>query len=104
MQRARESADAATATAAAATAAPLLQLRRAAQKADTISRFSRAVELYERAIAVAELALPCNSLVVAALLSELRAAHHRAARANPSSAARTQMELTLRALHLLHAR
>jgi hypothetical protein len=79
--------------------APLLQLRRAAQKADKLSRFARAAELFERALAAAELALPRDSLVIAALLDEL-------GMANPSSPADAErnMELKLRLLHLLHAR
>jgi hydroxymethylpyrimidine/phosphomethylpyrimidine kinase len=52
MQHAHGHADAAAAAAAAALA-PLLQLRRAAKKAEELARFSRAVELYERALAAA---------------------------------------------------
>jgi hypothetical protein len=77
MQRAHEGADAAAAAAAAAaTVAPLLQLKRAAQKAENLARFARAVELYERALAAAELAQPHDSLVTAALVNELRLTHY----------------------------
>jgi hypothetical protein len=54
MERAHGGANA-TPTAAAATVAPLLKLKRAAEKAEKLARLSRAVELYERAIAAAEL-------------------------------------------------
>jgi hypothetical protein len=104
MQRAHGSIDAAAAAAAAATVAPLLQLKRAARKAEVLARFSRAAELYERALAAAELALPRNSLVVAALLSELRTPHTLASDARPSSsAAAERMALSQRSFHLLHA-
>jgi hypothetical protein len=81
MQRAQGGADAA----AAATVAPLLQLTRAARKAETLSRFSRALELHERALAAAELALPRDSLIIAALLAEQEATHYMASCANASS-------------------
>jgi hypothetical protein len=101
MQHADEGADAAVAT-----VAPLLQLKRAAKKADTLSRFARAEELYKRALAAAELALPYDSLVIAALLDELSTAHYRASQVNPCSpaAAVERMEMMLRSIHLLHAR
>jgi hypothetical protein len=106
MQRARGSADAAAAAAAAAKVAPLLQLKRAAKKADKLARFSRAVELCERALAAAELALPRDSLIIAALRNnELSAKQNRAAQAIPSSsAAAVRMALIPRMLHQLHAR
>jgi hypothetical protein len=105
MQRAHRGADAAAA-AAAATVAPLLQLKRAAQKADSLWRVARAVELYERALAAAELAQPRDSLVIAALLSELLRAQSPAPQASPSSpaAAERVVDLKQRSLHLLHAR
>jgi hypothetical protein len=104
MQRARGGADAAAA-AAAATVAPLLTLKRAADKAGKLARFSRAEELYERAVAAAELALPRDSLVIAALLNELFVAQYRAAQAIPSSsAAAVRMALIQRMLYQLHAR
>jgi hypothetical protein len=100
MQHADEGADAAVAT-----VAPLLQLKRAAKKADTLSRYARAEELYKRALAAAELALPYNSLIIAALLGALSTAHYRAAQANPNSPAAAEgMELGLRSIRLLHAR
>jgi hypothetical protein len=57
MQHAHGQERAAAPAAPAATVATLLQLKRAAKKAFTLSRFARAVELYERALAAAELAL-----------------------------------------------
>jgi hypothetical protein len=85
--------------------APLLQLKRAANKAEKFSRFVRAVELYERALAAAELALPRDSLIIAALLDALVDTHICAAQANPrSSVAADCMALRQRSLHLLHAR
>jgi hypothetical protein len=105
MQHADEGADAAAAAAAAATVAPLLQLKRAAQKAEDLARFARAVELYKRAVAAAELAMPRNSLVVASLLNELRTTHAVGLGAHPSSsAAADQAEFTQRLLDLSHAR
>jgi hypothetical protein len=94
------------APAVAATVAPLLQLKRAAQKAWKLARYARAVELYERAIAAAELAMPRNSLVVAALLSELGSMHYSASQANPGSPASAESveEMKQRVFHLLHAR
>jgi hypothetical protein len=104
MEHAHEGADAAAA-AAAVTVAPLLQLRRSADKADELSRFARAQELYERALAAAEQAQPRDSLIIVVLLEKLNRAHYLAARANPSSPATAErMELSLRSLHLLHAR
>jgi hypothetical protein len=89
----------------AATVAPLLQPRRAAQKANKLARPARAVELYERALAAAELAQPRNSLIIAALLGALVDTHIRALQAHPiTSTAAERMQLTLRSLHLLHAR
>jgi hypothetical protein len=103
MQRAHGGADAAAA--AAATVAPLLQLKRAAQKADNLARYARAVELYERALAAAELALSRDSLIIAVLLTELDNTRYRAAQATPhSSAAAERMTLRQRLLLLLHAR
>jgi hypothetical protein len=91
--------------AAAATVAPLLQLKRAAQKSLSLARYARAVELFERALAAAELAQPRDSLVIAALLDELHIAHCNAVEANPNSPAAAEgMELGLRLLCLLHAR
>ncbi len=66
----------AEADAAVATVAPLLQLKRAAHNADRLARYARALELYERALAAAEVALPRDSLVIAALLDELHMTHH----------------------------
>jgi hypothetical protein len=100
MQRAHGGADA-----AAATVAPLLQLRRAAQKVVQFARYARAVELYERALAAAELALPRDSLVIASLLSELDGTHVGASQANPASRETAEsVALRQRSLHLLHAR
>jgi hypothetical protein len=109
MQRANGGADAA-AKAAAATVAPLLKLKRAAQKAHDLARYARAMELYKRAEAAAELAMPRNSLVVASLLDELANTHYDAiaqadcdntpAPANAAAAA----EAVMRSFHLLHAR
>jgi hypothetical protein len=102
MERAHGDADAA---ATAATVAPLLQLRRAAQKADALARYARTLELYKRALAAAELAQPRISLVIASLLDALVETHIRASTANPiSSAAAEQVEFTQRLLRLLHAR
>jgi hypothetical protein len=89
--------------------APLLQLKRAAHKAEKLARFARAVELYERAIAAAELAQPRDSLVIAALLNELGVMHNRDVPVNPSSLAAVEgmnlnLRLKLRLLHLAHAR
>ncbi len=92
---------------AAATVAPLLTLKRAAKKAEDLARFSRAVELYERALAAAELALPRDSLVIASLLNELVTTHLAVWQANPASspAAADGIKLTtMRSLLLLHAR
>jgi hypothetical protein len=102
MQHADEGADAAVAT-----VAPLLQLKRAANKADTLSRFARAEELYKRALAAAELALPRDSLIIAALLGALSTAHiTNAAQASPDSphAVAERTDLYQRSFHLLHAR
>jgi hypothetical protein len=85
MQRAVESS--ADAAATAATVAPLLQLKRAAQKADDLARYARAVELYERALAAAELSQPRDSLIIASLLDALVETHIRASTANPISSA-----------------
>jgi hypothetical protein len=82
-----------------------MQLKRAAKKAEKLSRFARAVELYERAIAAAELAQPHDLLIIAALLHDLVIAHCRVTQANPSSsAAAERIQFYLRLLHLLHAR
>jgi hypothetical protein len=105
MQRAHGGADAAAAATAAATVAPLVQLWRAAKKAANLARFARAVELYERALAAAELAQPRNSLIIAALLDELVITHFRASAANTSTPADTEGAVfALRSLLLLHAR
>jgi hypothetical protein len=112
MQHAHGGADA-TAAAAAATVAPLLQLRRAAKKTENLARYSRMLELYKRALAAAELAQPCDSLIIAVLLDELgRAYYHNIAQAvrdNTPAAARHAMaadsaESKQRCLQLLHAR
>jgi hypothetical protein len=104
MQRAHGDA-AAAAAAAAAAVVPLLQLKRAAQKAEKLARLSRAVELYERALAGAELAQPCDSLIVAALLNELTVARYNAVEASSRSLVAVKpAELTQRSVHLLHAR
>jgi hypothetical protein len=95
----------ATEAAAAATVAPLLQAKRAANKAENLARFARAVELYERTLSAAELALPNDSLIIAALLNDLIIAHYRDAQANPSSPATAErIQFTQRLLLLLHAR
>ncbi len=64
---------------------PLQELARAAKQAADIGRTTRALELYERAVAAAEAALPCDSLVIAALLSDTldcqRVGQHMAAEA-----------------------
>jgi hypothetical protein len=109
MQRAHGSADAAT----AAAVAPLLQLKRAARKAQELSRFARAVELSERALAAAELALPADSLIIAALLHDSSMARQNIfmqtedvstlADANVLAMAADEAELRKRSLHLLHA-
>jgi hypothetical protein len=104
MQRARESADAATAAAAAATVAPLLQLKRAANKANTLARFARAQELFERALAAAELALPRDSLVIAALLDSLIITHSHVAEDATGPTTHKRMAVKLRLLDLLHTR
>jgi hypothetical protein len=102
MQRAHGSDDAAATAAAAATVAPLLQLKRAANKAEKLARFARAVELYTRAVAAAELALLCNSLVVAALLHELSATHILGSDAHPGSSTDAESaEFSQRSLVLL---
>jgi hypothetical protein len=100
---------AAAEAAAAATVAPLLQLKRAANKADKLARFARAMELYERALAAAEVAhaaaQPRDSLIIAALLHELSSTRFRSSQVNPSRpAAAARAEFTQRLLHLLHAR
>jgi hypothetical protein len=98
------------AAAAASTVAPLLQLRRAAQKAVKLARCARAVELYERALAAAELSVPRESLVIAALLNDVVMAHCAfLSQANDESTladavAAAPEEFKLRSLHLLHAR
>jgi hypothetical protein len=85
--------------------APLLQLKRAAQKAENLARFARSVELYERALAAAELALPRDSLVIASLLSELDGTHVGASQANPASRETAEsVEVKQRLIHLLHVR
>jgi hypothetical protein len=113
MQHAHGDCADAAAVAVAATVAPLLQLKRAAKKALKLSRYARAMELYERAIAAAELAQPRDSLIIAALLDELDGAHFhpmmRAFRDNTPAAAcfaitADSAELKLRSLLLLHAR
>jgi hypothetical protein len=94
----------ADAAAAAATVAPLLQLKRAAQKAEKLARLSRAVELYRRAVAAAELALPHDSPVIASLLTELLIVQLKVAQGTPNDVAVAERaELQLRLLHLLHA-
>jgi hypothetical protein len=113
MQRAQGSACAVDAAAAAV--APLLQLKRAAQKAHRISRFARAVELCERALAAAEPAqLRNSSLISAALLHELSIAHQNMwlqtkydntlTDASGAAMAAEAAELRKRSLHPLHAR
>jgi hypothetical protein len=105
MQHADEGADAAAAAAAAATVAPLVRLKRAAGQSNKLARFARAVELYERALAAAELAQPRNSLIIAALLDDLVITHYRAAQATPhNSAVADRMALRQRSFYLLHAR
>jgi hypothetical protein len=114
MQRAHGGSAVAAAAAAAATVAPLLQLTRAAERAAKRARFARALELYERALAAAELALPRDSLIIATLLDEIRLTHHdiymqandvsTLAGANARGAAAYNVELKLRSLLLLHAR
>jgi hypothetical protein len=110
MQRARESADAAAAAAAVATVAPLLQLTRAAKKAEDLARFSRALELYERALAAAELSQPRDSLIIAALLDKLDMMHQDSYEQglegntpNLNAIAAGNVVL-VRSFHLLHAR
>jgi hypothetical protein len=105
MQRTQRAHRNANVSAAAATVAPLLQLKRAARKANTLARLARAQELYERALAAAELAQPHDSLVIAALLEELCMTHQLAKQANVSSRAGAACtEVMLRLLHLLHKR
>jgi hypothetical protein len=104
MQRAHGGAEEAAAAAAAATVAPLLQLKRAAQKANKLARHSRAVELYERTVTAAELALPRDSLVIAALLSELAVTHCIAQATDNYPSDAVLASLKLRSLRLLHAR
>jgi hypothetical protein len=104
MQRAHGGTDAAAA-AAVATVTPLLQLRRAAEKAEKLARFSRAVELCERALAAAEVAQPRGSLIVASLLDELVNTRFRSPLTKPEGIdAAEATELKVRSLHLLHAR
>jgi hypothetical protein len=108
MQRTDGSADAATAAAVAATVAPFLQLKRAAHKARSLGRFARAVELYERALAAAELALSRDSsLVIASLLCEQEATLRIAARTSATilaTAERMKRPLFRSSFHVLHAR
>ncbi len=105
MKRAPHGGADAAAAAAAATVAPLLQARRAAHKAYTLARFMRALELFERALAAAELALPRDSLIVTALLHEACAARVRSWQENPRSAPTAEgLALYLRPLRLLRAR
>jgi hypothetical protein len=71
---------------------PLLKLKHAALKAANLSRLERARELYERALAAADAALPRDSLAVASsllkdcLISRLRVASAITAHAPPGSA------------------
>jgi hypothetical protein len=107
MQRADGSADAAAAAAAAATVAPFLQLKRAAHNARGLGRFARAVELYERALAAADLALPRDSLITAVLLCEQEATLQLAARGSATglaTAERMKQPLFRSSFHVLHAR
>jgi hypothetical protein len=97
--------DAAAAAAAATAVAPLLQLKRAAAKAESLERHSRALELYERALAAAELAQPRDSLIIAAMLDEQRITRMRAAQGTASSSAvAVTADLNQRLFPLLHAR
>jgi hypothetical protein len=108
MRRAHDAGDGATAAeAASAAVAPLLRLRRAADKAEDLARFSRALELVERALAAAELAQPSDSLIIAALLNDqdLTRSRIRLQESQADAAVSAeQVELKLRALHVLHAR
>jgi hypothetical protein len=63
------------------------------------------VELYKRAVAAAELALPRDSLVIASLLTQLLVAQCSIAQGTPGNpAAAERAELQLRLLYFLHAR
>jgi hypothetical protein len=68
---------AAAAAAAAEKVAPLLQLQRAAEHASTLGRTARTLELYERAVAAAEAALPRDSLITANCLTDARRIRNR---------------------------
>jgi hypothetical protein len=67
-------------TSAAATVAPLLQLCHAATKARNIMREARAAELFERALAAADAALPRDSLIIADLLRAVTVEYARLGR------------------------
>jgi hypothetical protein len=70
--RAADGGEAAAAAAAAEKVAPLLQLQRAAVRATEMMRLARALELYERAAAVADATLPRDSLVTAFCLGRAK--------------------------------
>jgi hypothetical protein len=68
MQRAKQPAACATAAAIEDLLAPLARLVRAADEAKNIRRLPRALELYERALALAETTMPESTLLAAPLL------------------------------------
>ncbi len=98
------------AAAVAAVVAPLLQLKRAAQKAAKLARFARALELHKRTLAAAELALPRDALSIAALLDQMRITHRdMTTQANDDKTlARAlgaeSIQMIVRSFQLLHAR
>jgi hypothetical protein len=126
MQHAREDEPASeveASPAAVMTMAQLMRLVNAAHKARRTLRFARSLELFERALAAAEAALPADSLVVAKLLElvaigrctlRVDATHSyfvggggAAARAAYTAAWRNDahaLPLSRRALELVHAR
>jgi hypothetical protein len=73
MQRAKHAAARATAAAATeeALVVPLLQLVRSADDANGLMRLPRALELYERALVLAETTMPESTLLTAALLQQV---------------------------------
>ncbi len=99
MQRANQAAArAAASTATEALVAPLLQLARAADDAKDLLRLPRALELYERALALAETTIPESTLLTAMLLQQI--INKRMALAERGSAAVTADIPDLNALHV----
>jgi hypothetical protein len=71
MQRAKQAATHATPTAAALLVAPLVELTRAGDDAKERGRLPRALELYERALALAETTMPESTLLAAIVLKRI---------------------------------